>query len=87
VMPTKTHYTFAPNWMSYVDVLADQPEQNYTAGNIYDLDCDGSVGWGDFEILVNNWPLAGPAIRGDFIPDGVVNFLDFAEFVRIWEDK
>jgi hypothetical protein len=87
VMPTKAHYTFDPNWMSYVDVLADQPDQSYAAGNIYDLDCDGSVGWGDFEILVNNWPLTGPAIRGDFIPDGVVNFLDYAELVRVWENK
>jgi lysophospholipase L1-like esterase len=87
VMPTKAYCTFDPNWMSYVDVLADQPDQNYAAGNIYDLDCDGSVGWSDFEILVNNWPLTGPAVRGDFIHDGVVNFLDFAELVRVWEDE
>jgi hypothetical protein len=27
--------------------LADQADQNYAADNIYDLDCDGSIGLGD----------------------------------------
>jgi lysophospholipase L1-like esterase len=86
VAASRQYYTFAPNLMSYVNVQADVADQNYIADSIYDLDCDGSIGWGDFEIIANNWLLTGPAIPGDFIVDGTVNFLDFAEFKRVWQD-
>ena len=81
VTPTKVHYTFDPNWMSYVDVLADQPDQNYVADNIYDLDCDGSIGWGDVAVMAYNWLDSGPA---DFDHSGNVDFRDFAEFGWAW---
>ena len=86
VTPDKKYYMFEPNWTSYTDVLADQPDQNYAAHNIYDLDCDGSIGWGDVAVIADNWLLQGPDIPGDFNADGIVNFLDFAEFGNIWQD-
>ena len=55
VTPSKAHYTFEPNLMSYVDVLADQPDQNYAAHNIYDLDYDCYIGWGDVAVISENW--------------------------------
>jgi subtilisin family serine protease len=87
VTPDKKYYMFEPNWISYTDVLVDQPDQNYVAFNIYDLDCDGSIGLGDVAVIADNWLLQGPEIPGDFNADGIVNFLDFAEFGNIWQDK
>lgn len=85
VTPTKNYYTFDPNWRSYADVLANQTEQNYQAANIYDLDCNGSIGFGDIGIISENW-LDGPDLPGDFYKDedDIVNFLDFAEFAQHW---
>jgi C1A family cysteine protease len=85
VTPTKEHYTFNPGEKAYVDVLADQTEQNYQATNVYDLDCDGSIGFGDIRIIGENW-LDGPDLPGDFYKDedDIVNFLDFAEFAKHW---
>jgi hypothetical protein len=85
VTPTKEHHTFNPGEMVYVDVLADQTEQNYQALNIYDLDCNGSIGFGDLRIMSENW-LDGPDLPGDFYKDedDIVNFLDFAEFAQHW---
>jgi hypothetical protein len=85
VTPTKGHHTFNPGEMVYVDVLADQTEQNYQAINIYDLDCDCSIGFGDLRIISENW-LDGPDLPGDFYKDegDIVNFLDFAEFAKHW---
>jgi hypothetical protein len=85
VTPTKGHHTFNPGEMVYVDVLANQTEQNYQATNIYDLDCNGSIGFGDIRIISENW-LNGPYLPGDFYKDedDIVNFLDFAEFAKHW---
>jgi hypothetical protein len=87
VTPAKKHYTFDPNWMSYVDVFADLVDQNYAAYNIYDLDCDGSIGLGDVAVMADNWLLTGAGIPGDFVVDETVNFPDFAEFGGAWQDK
>jgi hypothetical protein len=84
VTPEKLHYTFNPAGLSYIDVLADQADKNYAANNIYDLDCDGSIGIGDLGVMAENWLMAGPQIKGDFVPDETVNFLDFAEFGLVW---
>jgi hypothetical protein len=84
VTPSKTHYTFDPDHTSYVDVLADSIDQNYVAYNIYDLDCDGSIGIGDFGVMAENWLITGPQIKSDFVPDETVNFLDFAELGLVW---
>jgi len=82
VTPTKQYYTFNPTSISYFNVLADQPDQNYIAGNnIYDLDCDGSIGWGDVAVMAENWLGTGFA---DFDQSGKVDFLDFAEFGWAW---
>ena len=86
VMPTKQHYTFEPNQMSYVNVPADQFAQNYIAGNVYDLDCDGSIGLGDVGVIADNWLLTSPE-KGDFDGNGTVNFFDFAEFGTVWQNK
>jgi subtilisin family serine protease len=87
VTPGKKHYTFDPNQMSYIDVFADQPDQNYIAYNIYDLDCDGSIGLGDVAVMANNWLVTGVGIPGDFNVDGDVDFIDFAEFGIVWNDR
>ena len=87
VTPSKQHYTFEPNWMSYNEVFADQTAQNYSAHNIYDLDHDGLIGWSDFYLMTDNWLLTGPAIPGDFVVDGTVNFLDLADFERVWQGR
>jgi len=87
ITPAKKYYTFEPNGISYVVILADQPDQNYVAYNIYDLDCDGSIGWGDVAVIADNWLLQGPGIPGDFDADEIVNFLDFAEFGNVWQDR
>jgi hypothetical protein len=55
VTPSKAHYTFDPNSMSYANVLGDIADQNYVANNIYDFDCDGSIGFGDLAIMCENW--------------------------------
>jgi M6 family metalloprotease-like protein len=85
VTPTKGHHTFNPGEMVYVDVLADQTEQNYQAINIYDLDCDCTIGYGDLAVIAENW-LKTPANinEGDLNNDNIVNFLDFAEFAKHW---
>jgi C1A family cysteine protease len=88
ITPTKGHLTFNPSEMIYVNVLADQTEQDYQATNIYDLDCDGSIGFGDLMIISENWLLDGPNLPGNFYKNedenDIVNFLDFAEFAKHW---
>jgi hypothetical protein len=86
VTPSKAHYTFDPNDNTYVDVLDDVADQNYIADNIYDLDCDGSIGLGDVEIIGDYWLAIGIDLPGDFYKDedDTVNFLDFAEFGLAW---
>jgi hypothetical protein len=88
VTPSKAHYTFEPNQMSYVDVLAGQQDQNYVAHNIYDLDYDCYIGWGDVAVIHDNWLETGENIPGDFYKDeaNTVNFLDFADFANVWKD-
>jgi len=87
VTPTKNNYSFDPNWTAYTDVLDDWVDQDYDANCIYDLDCDGSIGFGDVAIICENW-LDGPDLPGDFYKDedDIINFLDFADFANVWED-
>ena len=84
VTPENSGTTFEPNQMTYSDVLADRYDQNYVAGNIYDLDCDGLVGFGDLTILFENWLMTGADIPGDFDLSGQVDFIDFADFTAGW---
>ena len=86
VTPTKGHHTFNPGEMVYVDILSDQPDQNYVAHNIYDLDYDCYIGWGDVAVIHDNWLQTGEDLPGDFYKDedDIVNFLDFAEFAKHW---
>ena len=85
---TKKHFTFIPGNGSYVDVLVDQAGQNYTADNIYDLDCDGYIDLGDVKVMCDNWLMTGSEtpIPGDFDADGTVDFTDFAIFGNVWGD-
>jgi GH35 family endo-1,4-beta-xylanase len=55
-------------------------------GNIYDLNCDGSIDWGDVGVLAENWLVPNPQ-RGDFDGDGIVNLIDFAVFATAWQNK
>ncbi|MGA1979112.1 MAG: glycoside hydrolase family 9 protein [Sedimentisphaerales bacterium] len=87
VTPSRKHYTFDPNWTAYVDILADQVDQNYVAYNAYDLDCDGAIGLGDLAVLADNWLMTGPGIPGDFFADEIVNFLDFAKFAIVYANN
>jgi len=59
---------------------------HYTQFMVYDLDCDGSIGFGDVGIITENWLDIGPDLPGDFYKDedDIVNFLDFAEFALSW---
>ena len=86
VTPSKQYYTFEPNNMSYSNVLSDIVDQNYAAYNIYDLDCDGEIGFGDVGVMADNWLLTGPDVLGDIFKDedDIVNFLDFAMFGLVW---
>jgi len=88
VTPSKIHYTFDPNSRAYSDVLEDKTGQDYLADNIYDLDCDGLIGWGDVAMISENWLATGPDVPGDFYKDetDTVNFLDFADFANVWGD-
>ena len=81
VTPSKNHFTFAPPQTSYLDVMANQPDQNYVATSVYDIDCDGSIGWGDVGVMAGNWLKTG---AGDIDEDGDVDFYDFAEFAVVW---
>ncbi len=65
--------------MIYVNVAANAQDQNYTADNIYDLDCDGIIGLGDFAVMADYWLATGPGIPADLVADQIVNFLDFAK--------
>jgi hypothetical protein len=87
VTPAKKYYTFDPNETSYTVVLADQTNQNYTADNIYDLDCDGVIDWGDMVVIADYWLAQGTAILCDFNADEIVSFPDFAQFGNAWQDK
>ncbi|MDD5063489.1 MAG: glycoside hydrolase family 88 protein [Phycisphaerae bacterium] len=86
VTPHKQHYIFDPNQMDYSNVQADIANQNYAAYNVYDLDCDGLIGWGDVGVMADNWLSSGPDIPGDLYKDeyNIVDFLDFAEFGSVW---
>jgi hypothetical protein len=89
VTPTKNHYAFDPNQRSYAGVLADQTEQNYIAYNIYDLDCDGFIGFGDVGVISDSWLVSGEDITGDIYKDenDIVNLLDFSMFAEVWKEE
>jgi hypothetical protein len=84
VAPEKQYHTFAPAAIDYVEVLADNSGQNYTANNMYDLDCNGLIELGDISMLVENWLATEPDNQADFTADGTVNFQDFADFGLVW---
>ncbi len=84
ITPAKNDYAFEPNSILYADVLGDIADQNYIANNIYDLNCDGSIGLGDIAVISQNWLAAGQNIRGDLNNDEILNFIDFAIFAEKW---
>jgi len=84
VTVSKDLYTFTPVNRVYNNVLDNQTNQNYQAANIYDLDCDGSIGYGDIDVISENWLNNTPGNISDFNADINVNFKDFAEFANIW---
>ncbi len=85
---SKAHYTFSPPGRVYTDVLEDKTGQDYSADNIYDLDCDGSIGYGDVAVIHQNWLEIGSNVPGDIHKDedNIVNLADFADFAGVWLD-
>jgi len=88
VTPIKDGRLFAPSKRTYSQVITDLLGQDYKDISIYDLDDDESIGWGDVEIMCENWLRVGPDIPGDFYKDeaNTVNFLDFADFADVWQE-
>jgi hypothetical protein len=85
VTPGKNLYTFNPSSKIYANVLEDKTGQDYGATNIYDLDCDGFINWGDVAVISENWLSNDVDVNdGDFNDDDIVNFLDFANFTLVW---
>ncbi|MBN1788390.1 MAG: PASTA domain-containing protein [Sedimentisphaerales bacterium] len=84
ITPSDSLYVFEPNSTAYINILADVTNQDYTANNIYDLDCDGFIGFGDVAVMGDNWLLTGPNIPGDFYDDDILNYLDFSDFAEVW---
>ncbi len=83
VTPTKYAYGFEPNSRAYANVLADQTGQDYQAANIYDLDCDGTIGYGDLHVISINWLDDTAENLCDFNGDSIVDFKDFAVFANV----
>jgi hypothetical protein len=88
VTASKAHYTFSPPGREYSNVTEDKTGENYLAHNIYDLDCSGSIGYGDVAIIHQNWLQTGSNVPGDVHKDAnnIVDFLDFADFANVWWD-
>jgi len=86
VTPSKINYTFDPNSKAYTNVLENKTGQDYLADNIYDLNCDDFISYGDVAIMCENWLVSGPDVPGDIRNDdgNIVNFLDFAKFAEVW---
>jgi hypothetical protein len=84
VNPTKTGCIFSPAERTYCDVTASQINQNYQDIKIYDLDCDGSIGYGDFGVIDDNWLDDTAGNICDFNADTNVNFKDYAKFTNVW---
>jgi hypothetical protein len=85
VAATKNSYTFEPQFIPYINVLANYSDQNYVTNSIYDLDCDGLIGLSDLGVIAESWLTASP--QGDFVADGIVDFIDFAEFGLVWPNE
>lgn len=86
VTPIKDGRLFAPSKRTYSNVATNLLGQNYKDVSKYDLDGDKSIGWGDVEVMRDNWLVVGPNVPGDIYKDedNIVNFLDFAEFAGVW---
>lgn len=84
VIPTKAEYDFKPLKRTYSNVIANQWHRNYKDISVYDLDDDGSIGWGDIAVMREHWLDTGSGIEGDVNNDEIVDFLDLAEFIFVW---
>ena len=84
ITPSKAHYTFEPSSKAYTNVLENKTAQNYEATNIYDLDCDGLISWGDVAVMTDNWLDDTVGNICDFNADAIVNFRDYTEFANVW---
>lgn len=87
VEPVKEGYLFGPSKRSYSEVSEDLEAQDYEDIRLYDIDDDGYLNWGDVDILCDNWLSTGQDVPGDFHKDenNTVDFLDFADFARVWK--
>jgi lysophospholipase L1-like esterase len=87
VTPARTNYVFDPILMSYADVQSDSTDRNFITGSMYDLDCNGLIGWGDIRAMAINWLSTVPGATGNLNGDGRVDFRDFAVFSSIWQNQ
>jgi hypothetical protein len=88
IQPEKVGYLFGPTVREYSEVNDNLVAQDFADVSIYDIDDSGAIDWGDFYILCDSWLQTGEDIAGDFYKDenNIVDFLDFADFVRAWRD-
>ncbi len=86
VEPVKDGYIFGPSQRSYNEVNDNLAAQDFEDISTYDLDNDKSLGWGDLNVLCENWLNTGQDIPGDFCKDqnNIVDFRDFADFASVW---
>ncbi|UCE99894.1 MAG: hypothetical protein JSV82_02180, partial [Planctomycetota bacterium] len=52
-----------------------------------DFDQDCYVDMNDFRQLIDRWLVEGPGERYDLLPDGIIDFHDFAFFAEVWQDN
>jgi len=82
--PAKTGHIFAPSQRTYSKVYSDRNSQNYEDDSICDLDGGGFIGWGDLEILCENWLDDTGQNVCNFNGDEYVDWLDFAILAKVW---
>ena len=49
-----------------------------------DLDGDGDVDIIDVQLLTSQWLVEGEGIKADLNSDGIVNYLDYSEMLKVW---
>ena len=52
-----------------------------------DFNKSGRVDTVDLKFFAENWLSSDPERKGDLNDDGIVNFVDFAEFATVWQDN
>ena len=62
----------------------EQASKSAAGGCIGDIDDSGTVDWGDFELLVDMWLVAGLSLSEDLYGDEIINLKDIAVLLNYW---